>query len=63
MNLDGMSRGAKIKGLNLLGTGDFTFGLWLNELKKKLEPVEGGLFKYNDMFFYADHGSEHYFFF
>ena len=51
MNLDGMSRGAKIKGLNLLGTGDFTFGLWLNELKKKLEPVEGGLFKYNDMFF------------
>jgi len=51
MDLDGMTRGAKIKGLNLLGTGDFTFRLWLNEIKKKLEPVEDGLFKYNDVFF------------
>jgi uncharacterized protein (TIGR00375 family) len=52
MNLEGLSEGAKIKGLNLLGTGDFTFKLWLNELKQKLEPVEGtGLFKYNDIWF------------
>jgi PHP family Zn ribbon phosphoesterase len=52
MNLDGLSNGAKIKGLNLLGTGDFTHPKWLAELKKKLEPVEGtGLFKYNDVLF------------
>jgi uncharacterized protein (TIGR00375 family) len=51
MNLEGMSGGAKIKGINLLGTGDFTFKTWLDELKRKLEPVEGNLFKYNDVFF------------
>ena len=51
MNLDGISRGAKIKGINLLGTGDFTFRKWLDELKKTLEPAGDGLFKYNDVFF------------
>ena len=52
MNLDGLSNGSKIKGLNLLGTGDFTHPKWLAELKKKLNPVEGtGLFKYNDVLF------------
>ena len=52
MNLKGLSEGAKIKGLNLLGTGDFTFKLWLDELKQKLEPAEGmGLFKFDDIWF------------
>ena len=52
MNLDGLSNGAKIKGLGLLGTGDFTHPKWLAELKKKLEPIVGtGLFKYNDVLF------------
>jgi len=52
MNLEGLSKGAKIKGLDILGSADFTFKLWLDELKKKLEPVEGtGLFKYNDVWF------------
>ncbi|MEM3061302.1 MAG: endonuclease Q family protein, partial [Candidatus Bathyarchaeia archaeon] len=52
MNLEGISKGAKIKGLNLVGTGDFTFQRWLDELKKKLEPIEGtGLFKYNEVWF------------
>lgn len=51
MNLEGLSKNAKLKGLNLLGTSDFTFKLWLNELKKKLEPIEGtGLFRYGDVF-------------
>lgn len=30
---------SQIKGLNLLGTGDFTHPLWLNELKNKLTEV------------------------
>jgi len=51
MNLEGISRGAKIKGLNLLGTSDLTFKIWLEELKRKLELVEGtGLFKYNNIY-------------
>ena len=51
MNLEGMSRGAKLKGLNLLGTGDFTFPEWLNELKEQLEPVDNsGLFKFDDIY-------------
>lgn len=52
MNLEGISKGAKIKGLNLVGTSDFTFKNWLEELKRKLEPIENtGLFRYDDVFF------------
>lgn len=36
---------AKIKGINLLGTGDFTHPQWLAELKAALEPAEEGLYK------------------
>lgn len=35
----------KIKGLQVIGTGDFTHPGWLKELKKKLEPAEEGLYK------------------
>jgi len=52
MDLEGITKGAKIKGLNLVGTSDFTHNKWLNELKKKLEYIDGtGLFKYNDVLF------------
>lgn len=36
---------ANIKGISVLGTGDFTHPGWLRELKEKLEPAEKGLFK------------------
>jgi uncharacterized protein (TIGR00375 family) len=36
---------AKIKGIKVVGTGDFTHPEWLKELKEKLEPAENGLFK------------------
>jgi uncharacterized protein (TIGR00375 family) len=45
MDLDSLDMWAKIKGINVLGTGDFTHPLWLKELNKKLEPAEAGLFK------------------
>lgn len=45
MDLENLSRWAKIKGIDLLGTGDFTHPEWLNELKEGLEPVEYGLYK------------------
>jgi uncharacterized protein (TIGR00375 family) len=52
MNLEGLSRGAKIKGLHILGTGDFTFSSWLEELRQKLEPTDGaGVFSYKGTYF------------
>ncbi|MCW1301097.1 MAG: endonuclease Q family protein [Candidatus Nanoarchaeia archaeon] len=52
MNLDGIAAGARVKGLNLVGTGDFTHPKWLSELKEKLEPIpENGVFRYQGVFF------------
>ena len=45
MDLENLDKWAKIKGIRVLGTGDFTHPLWLKELKEKLEPAEEGLFK------------------
>lgn len=51
MNLEELSRNAKLKGLNLLGTGDFTHPTWIKELKEKLEPLDDdGLFIYNGIY-------------
>ncbi len=36
---------AKIKGIKVIGTGDFAHPGWTKELKEKLEPAEPGLFK------------------
>mgnify|MGYP006284903679 CR=1 FL=1 len=36
---------ARIKGIKVVGTGDFSHPGWLKELKEKLEPAEPGLFK------------------
>jgi len=41
MNIEELSRQSKIKGIDLLGTGDFTHPTWLNELKQKLELADG----------------------
>jgi len=45
MDLENLDRWAKIKGIKVLGTGDFTYPEWLKNLKEKLEPAEAGLFK------------------
>ena len=39
---------ARIKGITVIGTGDFSHPGWLAELKEKLEPAEPGLFKLKD---------------
>jgi len=39
MNIDEITRFARIKGLNLVGTGDFTHPKWLEELKEKLVEI------------------------
>lgn len=45
MDVGHLDKWAKIKGINVLGTGDFTHPLWLKELKENLEPAEPGLYK------------------
>jgi uncharacterized protein (TIGR00375 family) len=43
-DLENLDKWAKIKGVDVLGTGDFTHPIWLKELKEKLIPEEWGLF-------------------
>ena len=45
MDLESLDKWAKIKGIKVLGTGDFTHPEWFENLKKKLKPAEPGLFK------------------
>lgn len=40
-----LAKGAEVKGVDVLGTGDFTHPEWLKEIKQELEPAEQGLFK------------------
>lgn len=48
MDLDNLNNWTKIKGINLLGTGDFTHPAWFSELKNKLAPIGNGLFEYKN---------------
>jgi len=46
MDLENLDKWAKIKGIKVLGTGDFTHFEWFKNLKEKLEPAEPGLFRF-----------------
>ena len=50
MTIPNIYRAMKIKGINLIGTGDFTHPLWLKELKKQLKPCRrfSGILCYKD---------------
>ncbi|MDD2672531.1 MAG: endonuclease Q family protein [Syntrophales bacterium] len=43
--MESLDKWAKIKGLKVLGTGDFTHPEWFKSLKEKLVPAEPGLYK------------------
>ncbi len=45
LNLENLEKYAKIKGLNLLGTGDITHPEWLKELKAGLKEDDSGILK------------------
>jgi uncharacterized protein (TIGR00375 family) len=45
MNLASLAEWAEIKGVRVLGTGDFTHPKWFAEIKKELSPAERGLFR------------------
>ena len=51
MELEGLSRWAKLKGIDLLATGDFTHPIWFNELKSKLKQTAEGIYEYNGVKF------------
>lgn len=44
INLPLLYKWAKIKGVNILATGDFTHPAWLAEIKDYLKPLDNGLF-------------------
>lgn len=52
MDIPNLAKWAKLKGVNLLGTGDFTHHLWYQELKKYLAPdKDSGLYIYQGVYF------------
>jgi uncharacterized protein (TIGR00375 family) len=51
MDVEHICEWAKRKGITLMGSGDFTHHLWLEELKGKLEDLGNGLFQYKGVHF------------
>lgn len=45
MTLENLDRWAALKGITVMGTGDFTHPKWMAEIKSKLEPAEQGLYR------------------
>lgn len=45
LNIENLEKYSRIKGLNLLGTGDFTHPEWIKELKSELTEDETGILK------------------
>jgi len=43
-----LERWARIKGIDLVGTGDCTHPAWLSELRESMEPAEDGFFRLRD---------------
>jgi uncharacterized protein (TIGR00375 family) len=50
MNLENLDKWARYKGIQVIGTGDFTHPLWFKEIKTQLEPFNNGLFKLKKAF-------------
>ena len=44
LDLEHVYHSARVKGITLVGTGDFTHPAWIEEIETKLEPAEPGLF-------------------
>ncbi len=50
MTLENLDHWAGLKGITVMGTGDFTHPKWIKEIKTKLEPAEPGLYKLKNQF-------------
>jgi uncharacterized protein (TIGR00375 family) len=44
-DFDSLYYWGKLKGITVIGTGDFTHPEWFGEMRQKLEPAEAGLFR------------------
>ncbi len=44
LDLENIYHAARVKGLTVVGTGDFTHPAWVEEIASRLEPAEPGLF-------------------
>lgn len=51
MEILSLAKWAKIKGISMLGTGDFTHPLWFSEIKDKLEETDYGVYGYEGINF------------
>src|SRR5450631_851188 len=47
-SLTGLAAWARIKGIQVVATGDFTHPGWFERLKQELQPAEPGLFRLKD---------------
>ena len=45
LDLENLYSAAQVKGITVIGTGDFTHPAWWQEIQEKLEPAEEGLFR------------------
>jgi uncharacterized protein (TIGR00375 family) len=45
LDLENLYIAAQLKGITVIGTGDFTYPAWFSEISEKLEPAEDGLFR------------------
>jgi uncharacterized protein (TIGR00375 family) len=50
MSLESLWKWAQLKGITVIGTGDFTHPKWFQELKDKLDPLGNNIFKLKDNF-------------
>ena len=46
LTFENMARWAKIKGIDMLASGDFTHPAWFDETRDKLNPIDDGTFEY-----------------
>ncbi len=51
MDLEDISEMAKLKGIKLMGTGDFTHPIWFATLKENISTIGNGLFMFNNIYF------------
>ena len=45
LNPENLHRWSALKGIAVVGTGDYTHPAWIAELEEKLEPAEAGLYR------------------
>ncbi|MBU1130590.1 endonuclease Q family protein [Patescibacteria group bacterium] len=46
LTLENIDKWAKLKGIDIIGTGDFTHPAWFNDIENQLEEAKSGLYKF-----------------